>query len=496
MRTGIRRLLVGGTALFAIHCSGDLGLVVVGEAGDAGDAGDEAAASTDGGDDATTGGGRSVIVLPPLMDFGSVPCGTTSALPPSARTVSIESTRQQGFAWVATLARGSSSPYTLSAPAGTVAAGGTGTLVVSPLPVPSTSATTSGLYGDVLTISTDAPGDSPHTVSLVEDATGAILAFAPAGPLAIGDVPIGSSGSDAFTVVNQGSAQATVVASVSGGSAFTLADAMLGDVADGSSTQGTISFTPTTASLQSATVSLSVGTGDVLCAPLPKLSVTGRGTNGQASVVPASLDFGLVPCGTQAASRTITLGNTGDAPFDFTAAVAASNFTVSPSTGTVQPSVTGGMPQTLTVTPVAIPPTSSVAPDLYADVLTITTTSAGDAGHALPLHMTASGAILQVSTTGLDFGDVPVSTTAQAQFTITNTGNSPATVSFVNGLSQFVLSPQGLAIGPGTSAGFSGAFTPMTANPYSDSASLAVDAATVLCDPLPGPIALDGQGTP
>lgn len=269
------RLLVGGAALSAIHCGGgDVGLVVV---GDGGDAGDEASSVVDGGADATTGAGPAVVVLPPLMDFGSVPCGTSSALPQSARTVSIASPRQQGFAWVATLARGSSSPYTLSAQAGTVAAGGTGTLVVSSLPVPSTSATTSGLYGDVLTISTDVPGDSPHTVSLLQDATGVILAFVPAGPLAIGDVPVGSSAGDGFTIVNQGSDRATVVASISGASAFTLADAMLGDVAAGGSAQGTVSFTPKTASPQSATVSLAVGTGDVLCAPLPELSVTGRG---------------------------------------------------------------------------------------------------------------------------------------------------------------------------------------------------------------------------
>jgi hypothetical protein len=276
MRTSIRRPLLGATALVAVHCGGASGATAVDA--DGGDSAAEADAADGGGDATAEGGPSKLIVLPPLMDFGVVACGATSTLPASARTVSMTTLDGEPFTWSATLRGGATSPYVLSASSGTVAAGGTGAFVVGAKPIPSTSATTAGLYADVLTITTDRPWDSPHTVSLLQNADGVILAFAPTAQLSLGNVPVGMATKGTFTVTNSGRAPATVGASISGAPAFTLSPGSLGTLmGGGGSAQGTVSFSPTAAATQSATVSLSVGPGDALCAPLPHLTVTGTG---------------------------------------------------------------------------------------------------------------------------------------------------------------------------------------------------------------------------
>jgi hypothetical protein len=211
-------------------------------------------------------------------------------------------------------------------------------------------------------------------------------------------------------------------------------------------------------------------------------------------------DGGLVGCGTTAQAQSITITNNTCEPFTFTNTVTSggSNYAVTPAMGTV-PAL---MSQSVTVSPTGIPAISAVTPDLYQGTLTITTTAPGDSGHIVLLHQTAYGVILTSTEFGatLAFGGVSIGQTASSQYSVTNTGNAPTTVSFAVGSTHFAI---GTADGGAPSFNIAAnqsvapvvTFSPTVVQPYTDTVNTTVMPGTPLCAAPPATTLLTGQGT-
>lgn len=430
-------------------------------------------------------------VQPGTLDFGSVDCGTTAA----SQTITIENTGNGAFDFTASLALGSSSPYDVAPPSGTVEPGQTETVTVTPKAVSGDTVTSPDGLADTLVIETTEFDGSPFSIALHQTARGARLAFAPSS-IAFGDVPLTSSTQEPFTIVNTGNQAATVTLGVAG-AAFTVDPTDPIPVEVGGSESATATFTPTQASAQSGSITLSVATGDVLCAPSPTLALSGRGTNGAVAVSATALDFGTTDCGDQAAEQTFTISNTGTNTYSWDAVLgggAGSSYSLSPSSGSLNP----GEAATVTVTPLQIPPppaSSSIDPGGFDGMVTITTTVVGDTPHEVELRQTAQGAVLSFLPSGpLDFGDVPVSQYTSFTFRVLNEGTADAYVVLDADSPEFTLSEQGFFVPAQTYYEVEAVFSPVTAGTATAVVTATPDTSVVICAPAPT-LSLQGTGT-
>jgi len=217
-------------------------------------------------------------------------------------------------------------------------------------------------------------------------------------------------------------------------------------------------------------------------------------------VSPDALFFGnggLVGCGTQAQPLTITITNETCAAFNYTSVLPTGSiyYAVAPEHGAVAP----GQTQAVQVSPSPIPQVSEVTPDLYEGTLSITTTAPGDTGHLVQLHMTAYGAIVESSQFGsvIAFGAVPAGQTASQQFSVTNSGNAPTTISFDVGSQYYsVNAPDGGAptfpIAPIQAVTPIVKFSPLAVQSYTD--MMWTFEGVQPCSTPPAPIQLTGSG--
>ena len=246
----------------------------------------------------TAPNGVIISVSPNSLDFGQVACGTTG----SAQAVTLFNTGAPSFTFNAALSAGATAAYTLTPASGTVLTGGQIQILVSPRAIPQTSAVTPNLYGATLTITTNAAGDTPHSVPLTETASGAILAFS-APSLTFGNQPLFvPSAPQNIDVVNSGNASASVTLTPSTG-AFGAPSAATVNAAS-SLTRG-ITFAPLNFSAQAA-ATLTVATTDTLCAPLPAgVTLSGNGI-GQALQISVGETNGRNRFGGTSAGRATT----------------------------------------------------------------------------------------------------------------------------------------------------------------------------------------------
>jgi hypothetical protein len=435
------------------------------------------------------------------LAFGPTNCGSTAP----AQTITLTNSGNAPLSWSMALGL-TPSPYSVSAnpPSGNLGAGASTTITVIPSAIPATSSTAVNAFGDTLTVTTDVTNDSPHAISLNQTAQGAILSFQPTD-VNFGSVPVNTTSTGDFSVVNSGNVSAHVTVT-SNGTAFTYPNATFPSaVAGGASTSITAQFAPgTNTASQSATGTLSVAAGDVLCGSLPSpMTMEGTGTSGSVAFSPSSLNFGDVNCGTTASAQGITFTNAGNQSYTIQGALGSSpspyTFSISPASGVV--AANGGQ-ATITVTPNAIPSTSA-APGSYGDVLTVTTSVTGDSPHPIQLSENAYGAILSVSPTTLAFPTTEDSQTSTIQMIVDNSGNAPATIVFTalapapppNGSGPFNFQ-QNTVASAGGSATPNATFAPTAVQGYSGSAALGVANGTVLCAPLPGQsLSMSGSGS-
>ncbi len=479
-----------------VGCGGNDGVTI--DVGDAAPGVDAAPPAVDaGGTDATLAdaGAPSAEVSPASLDFGLVDCGGTGP----GQTVSIKNGGTAPLAWQATL--GSTQVFGLAAPvAGTLDPGATAVVTVHARV--DANAQAAAKSAATLTITTDDRAHPSVPVALTATASGAAFTLKPSTG-AFGLVSVGASGILGLTLTNTGNAPATLHAAAPADPQFQVswvgapADVT---VAPGAAMPGlTAKYAPTTTSSSASSAKL-VATGAVCGGgSVGAIALTGAGTSGAFTYAPAVLDFGDVNCGATAAAKTVTVKNSGNQAFTWTATLgqgATSPFTLSLATTTVPPNGTG----TITVTPKAMPGAASTASNGFGDTITIDVTAGipNEPTHKVDLQQTARGAVIRFATSApLAFGDTPLTTRASAPFSVQNDGNAAATISAaISSAPPFGLTTTALgAVAAETVVNDTATFTPAATGVQNAQLTLTAAAGDVLCAPLPQARGASGRGT-
>lgn len=377
---------------------------------------------------------------------GFTACGGNAA---ATVSFTITNTGNESFTWQPSLAStgtATGTSYSVS-PAGAnlLNAGASATVTVSPTAgVPATSLTTTDLYADVLNITTNAPADTPHAITLHQTAFGAILGTT-SSSLPFGSTPAATSLTALFSLTNSGNAPATVGVQVTetdanSTTAFSISP-NTGVVSPTAPFSATVTFNapsgPPATFTGTIAVSNTAGGTTGLCAPLPALTqMTASSTNGKVAVSPSAVNFGnrgLVNCGTKAQALPVTVRNSGNTAYTLTSQLqrgSGSPFTLTTtcsdgSTNNVAPA--GSC--TISVAPETIPFPSEVTPNLYGDLLEINTSVIGDTTHFVQLNMTAQGAILtSAEAQPVAFGPIFANGASPViyNYAFTNIGNASA----------------------------------------------------------------------
>jgi hypothetical protein len=427
---------------------------------------------------------------PTTVDFGPSYCGGPA---PANQTFTLTNSGVVD----ATMTTVTISPgFTTTAKVGRqILAGGISVTTVTGPSVPANSPTTP--ITGTLTIQTDADlgaGTPPHTITLTEEPSGAILMFdttstpyPPNGFGSFGPVLLLDSATQSFNVKNIGTvtADVTLVASTNGfggdgGAAMDSgAGADAGGATDGGGTSEAggageagvndggdagsggapvapfsvappsfavdpggsqaevVTFMPLSANGVTGSITMTTVTGSV-CGTLPApLILSGSGLGGGPNVAPSSLTFSPTCGGAAPGPQSFVVSNNGSA--DLTWAMSALTgpgasqytLTATPPPGILIP----GAMATVTVMAQKIPsPAPNATPSQLAAQVTITTDVPLDPPHVVSLSETPLGDQLSFSTLGpVRFGQVPINTTLPQGITISNNANlgSPgANVSF------------------------------------------------------------------
>ncbi|MEO8874295.1 MAG: choice-of-anchor D domain-containing protein, partial [Polyangiaceae bacterium] len=421
-------------------------------------------ASNDGSTSVSGHDPARAVLSTSTIDFGLVSCGGGA---PPTRTLVISNAGDSELDWQAELDPTSSFSI-VGATAGPVAAQSFSTVTIASSGFPS-FATANQTEAVTLTITILIAGQPPQSqdIKVMETAAGASLALDP-GIAGFGQVQVGATASALpVGLTNTGNVAMTVSFGASTDPQFSLfSDAGTTVLEPGESISGlTAEFQPTSAIASTSSIAITAA-GAPMCGVSPdSLQLTGAGTTGPIAIQPGSLDFGLVNCGTTSGAKPITMSTTG-AAFSWTASLgkgASSPYTINAASGTA----TAGSPVVVTVTPKAVPSSSAITADLYADNLTIV---ASDGSHVIPLHETAQGAILTQSVSNVAFGGVNSGTKATSSFNVVNAGNVPAVVSYTMANAAFALAPQGQTLGgQGYSSSTTVTFSPTSTTSYSGS---------------------------
>ncbi len=434
---------------------------------------------------------------------GNVNCGTQAA----AQTVTVTNSGNVSIDWWWSLGQGASSPYTVT-PSCTQAspcAIGPGsanavTLSIQPAKISATAGIVT--YNDTLAISSNAVGDTGHSISLAEQSYGAILAFSPADEN-FGLTPIGTTPSSPIQVLNTGNAPVAVTLAKAGSSEFSLSGT---SVNVGASTPGafTVKFAPGTDTTPvSGSVGLTAPANSLCAAPPAPLTLEGQGSSAVISVTP-SLNFNAgangnggigVSCGATGPTENVVVANSGTLTANVTA-LTLGRGTTSPfnaPTVTLPLAILPGKSVTIPVVPKQIPTTAS-PPGNFSDTLTVTTNATGDSPHSVALGMSAAGAVLALVPTNIGFGATTVNTQRSSQLTLTNSGNLDAPVTFSANNSVFTFSTGVKAQAQSQALPYA-YFTPTGATSYAATGTMTVAAGTPTCGTLPGGLTFSGTGT-
>ncbi|WP_167467821.1 choice-of-anchor D domain-containing protein [Arthrobacter oryzae] len=252
---------------------------------------------------------------------------------------------------------------------------------------------------------------------------GHVMAFGAPTTSAVGakNTDLGSAnvGSTATGTVTITASRAVTISSVTAGAPFTIGTGLTlpQNLAQGGSMTVPVGFAPTAPGQADGTLTVITADGET-----DLLGVHGVGTKDGLGATPAAVQFTDVP--TQTVSRaTVNIVNTGTSAVTITGVTLPVNaqLSVDPATmpvvgQTIQP--LASLPVSLVFAPTTAAPVAdslAVASNLGGVSVNVTATAVSGAAH---LQMPSS----------LDFGDVPVGTTATRAFQITNTGNVPMTI--------------------------------------------------------------------
>ncbi len=280
-------------------------------------------------------------------------------------------------------------------------------------------------------------------------------------PISFANVPVNMATSQTVTLTNTSNSLITFtnIAFSATNSRFSLTTPSLPfTLGAGQNITFTVSFTPTDNSNQSITLNISN-----TCTGTTSVNITGNGCQPTLAATPSPVDFGTVNIG-DTATRTVTVSNTGcqrpGQALTFTAAISANS-----SAGFAVQSVNGNV-ITLTFSTGVSTPTGT-----FTGTLVITSAGASNSPLNVPLTAQAVNppvAVLRIQPNNVNFGDVPINTTATQSITLANAGNAPLQLSnpvVTAGANQgfSVTAPPRLTLGPNETTTFQVSFTPTVA---------------------------------
>ncbi|MFE4541133.1 choice-of-anchor D domain-containing protein [Arthrobacter sp. NPDC056727] len=288
---------------------------------------------------------------------------------------------------------------------------------------------------------------------------GHVLGFGSPTTAAVGatSTDLGTAGVDASQTGNVTitATRAVTLSSITAAAPFGIGTltSLPATLATGDSLTVPVIFSPTAPGQADGTLTVKTADGETVL-----LGVHAVGTRDGLGATPAALRFTDVPVPTLS-RQTVNIVNTGATVVEITGVTLPANAELSVDATTLP--VVGQQIQPLASVPVSVTFSPTIA-DPVTDSLVI----ASDRGSVtVPLNATAvSGAAHLQMPPSLDFGDVPVGTSATADFTILNTGNIPMTITKAKApLGAFATSApisEGITIPPGESAFQSVTFTP------------------------------------
>jgi hypothetical protein len=378
---------------------------------------------------------------------GLVACGSTG----TTQTLTISNSGTQAFNLLGvTLGQGATSPFTLPGIAATptpVPIGGSTAVTIAPSAIPAAVANPGGVttFNDVLTVTTDIPNDTAHTVNLVMQPFGAVITgTAPPTAWSFGTVAEGSIGTFQGTMIqNTGNAPATVtfgpatplsLPSVFGlqGNPVTVPPSGLVAL------EG--QFTPNLPNGSWSGQADLVVTAGALCAPIPtpwmspQIALSGTSTSNPLVTVTGSLVFPTTDCGgSPAPGQSVTLANQTNVPYAYTLKFQSGAHYTFADGGSGGLAANGAV--TIVVNPIPVTPGPGVlagyAP--YADDLLISLASSPAMTFTVPVSWTLNGAVLSLMQGAGPFG-TPSSpfyvadSTSDFPFQISNSGTADVTV--------------------------------------------------------------------
>lgn len=356
---------------------------------------------------------------------GFVNCGTQAA----DGTFTLKNTTKDIVNYTISVTAGTAY-YKVTPTEGGIPGGATATIKITPTPIPQESDVSTDLYAGTLQVSFPQISVPPTNIRLHQTARGAVITTTAGATINMGSPQVGKSSSVPFSLTNAGNMEATANFKV-GTEVFTVGGAPASSLklAPGASESTELKLSPQIAGDLNDTLAITYNSSAVFCQPPPsKVALTGKGTT-SVGVTPGVLDFGLVNCGATAPSQTLTITST--IAMDFSLGLTkGTQFTLTDKDGVAlqlgtQIHLDAASSFAVKVVPKAIPPSTPITDNLFGDQLTVTTSVAGDVPHAIPLKMTAKGAILAFSPAAgiITTSTVPSATTA-TNFSITNSGNA------------------------------------------------------------------------
>jgi hypothetical protein len=328
-------------------------------------------------------GTNSLVTLGPNpVDFGPVSCGQ-AATPASA---TINNNSNAALTYHATLGLGASSPYTIDAPDGMVAAGGHASVLITPKAIPVPSSLDARAFDDTLTVVTGAPVQT-LMVSIKESPQGAVLALT-MPHTDFGPVGTGSSATLPFSVQNTGNVDAPLTTTATGPGFSAAITGPATASADGGASQGTATFAPTT--LGDAGGTIGVTTTAAQCGPAPVVAVSGTATQ-PAATFSGTPSFAVTCGGGAAQPQNVLVANNGTTPLVLSNVGSQLGYftVVSVSSTTIAP----GQNATISIAARA-PVVGTDRAGTYDDNLQVTTNEPGNPTRTVPVPVKISGANL------------------------------------------------------------------------------------------------------
>ncbi|MFN8512852.1 MAG: choice-of-anchor D domain-containing protein [Chloroflexia bacterium] len=397
----------------------------------------------------------AVTLNPGAINFGEVPTGTSVA-----RTVTVSNTGDAPLGITSVGIAGSGYAISGNGCIGQILNPGqscTFAVTFSPATGANTGTVT-------VTTSVGAP-----TIALTGIGVSSVLSFTPA-PLNFGQLSVGTSSTLGVLITNTGGGPVSIssVGGLAGPYSITGTTCTNVTLGAGESCAVTVQFSPGAAGYFAdalevsntipAVIASSAVVGSAVAAPTPALTIS-----------PAVLNFGSVSVGANA-SQTVTLSNTGSAPFNITGISGAGGaFSVS-GNGCTGTTLNPGDSCTFAVT---FAPTAAGATSV---TLSISDTAPGNP-HSLSATGTGVSSVLSFTPNPLDFGNVTVGTSSTLGVLVTNTGGAPVAITAVGGPSgdfALVSTTCVATLAPGDSCSVVVRYTPSAPGADVDSIDLTV----------------------